>query len=73
MPRGRKGEKRPANMIGNAVHVMRIARGGDWERSCEGPAGVGNRTMQETAKHFHDYAIQSVIEFRAARLSGKRP
>jgi len=40
---------------------------------CGGSAGVGNRTMQQTAKHFHDYAIQSVIEFRAARLSGKRP
>ena len=27
MPRGPKGEKRPADMIGNAVHVMRIATG----------------------------------------------
>ena len=25
MPRGPKGEKRPADVIGNAVHVMRIA------------------------------------------------
>jgi hypothetical protein len=25
MPRGRKGERRPADVIGNAVHVMRIA------------------------------------------------
>jgi hypothetical protein len=23
MPRGREGEKRPADVIGNAVHVMR--------------------------------------------------
>jgi hypothetical protein len=29
MPRGPKREKRPADVIGNAVHVMRIAtRGG---------------------------------------------
>jgi hypothetical protein len=28
MPRGPKGEKRPADVIGNAVHVMRIARRG---------------------------------------------
>ena len=28
MPRGPKGEKRPADVIGNAVHVMRIATGG---------------------------------------------
>ena len=27
MPRGLKGEKRPADVIGNAVHVMRIATG----------------------------------------------
>jgi hypothetical protein len=27
MPRGPKGEKRPADMIGNAVHVTRIATG----------------------------------------------
>jgi hypothetical protein len=27
VPRGPKGEKRPADVIGNAVHVMRIATG----------------------------------------------
>jgi hypothetical protein len=27
MARGPKGEKRPADVIGNAVHVMRIATG----------------------------------------------
>ena len=27
MPKGRKGEKRPADVIGNAVRVMRIAMG----------------------------------------------
>jgi hypothetical protein len=27
MPRGPKGEKRPADVIGNAVHVMGIAKG----------------------------------------------
>jgi hypothetical protein len=27
MPRGPKGEKRPADVIGNAVYVMRIATG----------------------------------------------
>lgn len=27
MPKGPKGEKRPADVIGNAVHVMRIATG----------------------------------------------
>ncbi|MGB7602557.1 MAG: hypothetical protein WBM24_19800 [Candidatus Sulfotelmatobacter sp.] len=27
MPKGPKGERRPADVIGNAVHVMRIATG----------------------------------------------
>jgi hypothetical protein len=27
VPRGPKGEKRPADVIGNAVHVMRITTG----------------------------------------------
>jgi hypothetical protein len=27
MPRGSKGQTRPADVIGNAVHVMRIATG----------------------------------------------
>ena len=27
MPRGPKGEKRPADVVGHAVHVMRIATG----------------------------------------------
>jgi hypothetical protein len=33
MPRGPKGEKRPADVIGNAVHVMRIATGEVEEKS----------------------------------------
>ena len=32
MPRGPKGEKRPADVIGNAVHIMRIATGEIQER-----------------------------------------
>jgi hypothetical protein len=41
MPRGPKGEKRPADVIGNAVHVMRIATG-EVEETLpeENPAGA---------------------------------
>ena len=35
MPRGPKGEKRPADVIGNAVHVMRIATGEIEEKPAE--------------------------------------
>jgi hypothetical protein len=31
MPRGPKGEKRPADVIGNAVKIMRIATGEETE------------------------------------------
>ena len=37
MPRGPNGEKRPADVIGNAVHVMRIATG----EAAETPAKSG--------------------------------
>jgi hypothetical protein len=37
MPRGPKGEKRPADVIGNAVHVMRIATGEIEEPSGKAP------------------------------------
>ena len=36
MPRGPKGEKRPADVIGNAVHVMRIATGEANDDAAEG-------------------------------------
>lgn len=40
MPRGPKGEKRPADVIGNAVKVMRIAVGEEAEEtSPNGPRG----------------------------------
>jgi hypothetical protein len=37
MPRGPKGEKRPADVIGNAVHVMRIATGEAEDASGKAP------------------------------------
>jgi hypothetical protein len=42
MPRGPKGEKRPADVIGNAVHVMRIATGKIEEDTPEKGAFAGN-------------------------------
>lgn len=38
MPRGPKGEKRPADVIGNAVKVMRIAVGEEQDRDGTSPA-----------------------------------
>lgn len=38
MPRGPRGEKRPADVIGNAVKVMRIATGEEEDDREEAPA-----------------------------------
>jgi hypothetical protein len=51
MPRGRKGERRPADVIGNAVHVMRIATGQiedeiptpEWEGKDPAAVALGRR------------------------------
>jgi hypothetical protein len=46
MPRGPRGEKRPADVIGNAVKVMRIATGEETEevdRAKSAAAELGSR------------------------------
>lgn len=40
MPRGPKGEKRPADVIGNAVRVMRIATGEEEDMITASSAGA---------------------------------
>ncbi len=47
MPKGPKGEKRPADVIGNAVKVMRIAIG---EESDTAPDDGKNKAAQELGK-----------------------
>ena len=42
MPKGPQGQKRPADVIGNAVHVMRIATG-QIEETGQDPATEANR------------------------------
>jgi hypothetical protein len=44
MPKGPKGRKRPADVIGNAVHVMRIAAG----EIQESPQTTTERTKQQS-------------------------
>ena len=47
MPKGPKGEKRPADVIGNAVKVMRIATG---EESDVAPNDGKNKAAQALGK-----------------------
>jgi hypothetical protein len=42
MPKGPQGQKRPADVIGNAVHVMRIATG-EVEETGRDPGTEANR------------------------------
>ena len=48
MPRGPKGERRPADVIGNAVKVMRIAVGEETEDTAA--ADGKNKAAQELGK-----------------------
>jgi hypothetical protein len=47
MPKGPKGEKRPADVIGNAVKVMRIAVGEDADTA---PDDGKNKAAQELGR-----------------------
>ena len=47
MPRGPKGQKAPADVIGNAVRVMRIATGEDTE---DAPDDGKNKAAQALGK-----------------------
>ena len=38
MPKGPQGQKRPADVIGNAVHIARIATGDEQETALKQPA-----------------------------------
>jgi acyl-CoA reductase-like NAD-dependent aldehyde dehydrogenase len=72
MPRGPKGEKRPADVIGNAVHVMRIATGEVEEtapksgRTRSGRAGAKARASALSPKE------RSEIAKKAAEARWKR-
>jgi hypothetical protein len=61
MPKGPKGQKRPADVIGNAVKVMRIATG-------EEADDVKDDGKDPAAKSLGSRGGKA----RAAKLSGKR-
>jgi hypothetical protein len=50
MPKGPRGEKRPADVIGNAVHVMRIATGEIGEGAPKPSSKKPGRTKRKAAK-----------------------
>ncbi len=73
MPKGPKGEKRPADVIGNAVHVMRVATGEVEEgQELENPAAVlGRRGGAARAKNLTPEQRREIAKNGAASRWGK--
>lgn len=81
MPRGPKGQKRPADVIGNAVHVMRIATGQianelpsdkDPHAVALGKRGGAKGGKARAAKLTHDQRREAARKAAKARWSKKR-
>ena len=68
MPKGPKGQKRPADVIGNAVRVMQIATGEVEER------GAGDRQGQGRCRAWpqgRQGAAEKMTPERRAEIAGK--
>ena len=77
MPRGPKGEKRPADVIGNAVKVMRIATGEETEeleteRAKSAAAELGSRGGKARAAKMSPEKRSEIARRAAAKRWGKR-
>jgi hypothetical protein len=69
MPKGPKGQKRPADVVGNAIHVARIATGEETEELTDdgknaaavalGKRGGQARAKSLTAKQKKEIAIKA--------------
>jgi hypothetical protein len=68
MPRGPKGEKRPADVIGNAVKVMRIAVGDEHEGDGTSPAKAARALKGGLARSARlDKSQRSEVAKKAAK------
>jgi hypothetical protein len=66
LPTGPKGEKRPADVIGTAVKIMRIATGEEPEDYGDAPA------KNQAAAEFGDKLVERIsVRLRQANLSGR--
>ena len=69
MPKGPQGQKRPADVIGNAVHVMRIATG-EIEESF--PADDGkNKAAQELGRRGGEARAKGMTAKRRKEIARK--
>lgn len=65
MPTGPKGEKRPADVIGNAVRVMRIATG----EEADAPDDGKNKAAQELGRAGGKKRAESMSAERRAEIA----
>lgn len=76
MPRGPKGEKRPADVIGNAVKVMRIATGEESDEKTDdgkdkAAVSLGRRGGQARAKNLTGPERKAIAK-KAAKTRWKK-
>lgn len=76
MPRGPRGEKRPADVIGNAVKVMRIATGEEEELEVDSPksaaAELGSLGGKARAKKITPQRRSEIARHAAAKRWGNQ-
>ena len=77
MPKGPKGQKRPADVIGNAVKVMRIATGEEEEdmpNDGKDPAAkaLGKRGGEARAAALSKHRRREIAQTAAAKRWGKQ-
>jgi len=68
MPTGPKGQKRPADVVGNAVHVMRVLTGEDTD---EAPDDGKDKAAQELGKKGGAARAASMTPERRAEIARK--
>ena len=76
MPKGPRGEKRPADVIGAAVKVMRIATGEEEEelvRAKSAAAELGSRGGKARAAKMTPKRREEIAREAALKRWGKRP
>jgi hypothetical protein len=72
MPKGPQGQKRPADVIGNAVHVMRIATGEIEESSTSGRIRSGYAGAKARAKALSPEKRSAIAKKAAAKRWGRK-
>lgn len=77
MPTGPKGQKRPADVIGNAVKVMKIATGGEEEEYTESgknkaAAALGKKGGKARAQKLSPERRSEIARLAAQARYGKK-